>query len=188
MKPKKLPLLARLRELFYYIPHTGKLISLVDSKRRHAGDTVGTTDGKGHLQVYIDGRLWQVHRICWKLYYGVDPLDQIDHINGKRSDNKIVNLREASQLENNRNICIPKNNTSKIIGVTFHKATKKWSAQIRVNRKNIWLGVFTDKKSAITARKEAEKKYGFHPNHGRIGGDCRTAANVKIIRRKYNGT
>jgi len=50
--------------------------------------------------------------------------------------------------------------------VNFHKATGKWCAQVMVDRKKKWLGVFKLKSDAIKARMEANTKYGFHVNHG----------------------
>ena len=46
---------------------------------------------------------------------------------------------------------------------------RKWKASIVHNRKDIFLGYFTHKEDAIKARKAAERKYGFHENHGRVG-------------------
>lgn len=42
----------------------------------------------------------------------------------------------------------------------------KWQALIRVESRFINLGYFEDINDAIAARKEAEIKYNFHPNHG----------------------
>ena len=38
---------------------------------------------------------------------------------------------------------------------------------IKVNRKDIYLGRFDKFEDAVAARKKAERKHGFHPNHGR---------------------
>jgi hypothetical protein len=66
-----------------------------------------------------------------------------------------------------RNAKKPITNSSGYIGVNWHKSAKKWMAQIKVNRKNIYLGLFTNKEDAVEARKEAEVEHGFHKNHGR---------------------
>jgi len=59
------------------------------------------------------------------------------------------------------------NNTSGVTGVYWNKRDRKWQAMIKVNNKQIHLGYFEGKTEAITARKIAEIKYGFHPNHGK---------------------
>ena len=90
---------------------------------------------------------------------------EIDHINGDRYDNRIINLKEATTSENNRNRRITDRNTSGYVGVV--KQGDKWYAYIKVDGKKIHLGTYNTKDEAIQARKQAEKKYGFHENHGK---------------------
>ncbi len=108
------------------------------------------------------------HRAAWAIYYGEYPKNHIDHINGVRTDNKIINLRDVTRSENQRNMKTHKHNTSGHTGVGFHKKTEKWRANIWKNNKQIHLGLFDDFEGAVAARKSAEKKYNYHPNHGRI--------------------
>lgn len=111
------------------------------------------------------------HRLVWCYYYGKWPESNkvIDHINGNHYDNTIENLRLVTQSENNKNLSTPKDNTSGHIGVGWVKLSRKWRATIRANGKYMHLGTFNNKEDAIKARKEAEKKYGYHENHGRDG-------------------
>lgn len=83
----------------------------------------------------------------------------VDHINLNKLDNRKSNLRLCSRTENNRNIGLPKNNTSGYKGVTFFRLRGKFMAQITVNRKNIYLGYFEDPKDAAKAYNEAALKY-----------------------------
>lgn len=106
------------------------------------------------------------HRIAWKLFYHTDPLF-IDHINGSRSDNRIENLRSVTRLENNRNTKLPADNESGVIGVCFNKNTNKWVSQISSDDGREWIGSYASKDLAVSARKSAEIKLGYHPNHGR---------------------
>ena len=53
------------------------------------------------------------------------------------------------------------------MGVSWHKAGQKWTAQIKIKGKKKHLGSFLDKKDAVRARKQAEVEYEFHANHGR---------------------
>lgn len=53
------------------------------------------------------------------------------------------------------------------VGLKYTRAGNlKYSANIKVNRKSINLGIFDNIEEAAAARKEANLKYGFHPNHG----------------------
>jgi len=107
------------------------------------------------------------HRVIWAMVYSEWPSDQIDHINGIKSDNRIPNLRIVSNLTNQRNQSLPAHNTSGVMGVTWDKESRKWKAQIRVGPRNYNLGRFADIDDAAAARKAADDRYGFHPNHGR---------------------
>ena len=98
---------------------------------------------------------------------GSYPPDQIDHINGDRADNRWTNLRHANNTENSRNTKIACNNSSGVTGVCFNKREQKWRAAIGNNGKVISLGDFDNFDDAVRARKEAEKLYNYHPNHGR---------------------
>jgi len=92
----------------------------------------------------------------------------IDHEDGDALNNRWKNLREVfSQTESRKNSSMPKSNTSGHVGVYWYRNIKKWSAEIQFNNKKIHLGLFKDFDSAVSARKMAEKKYGFHPNHGK---------------------
>ena len=85
---------------------------------------------------------------------------QIDHINLSKLDNRQCNLRYVNNLENSHNRrCLYRHNTSDIKGVSWHKKMQRWTANIRVHYRLIWLGDFDTKGEAEKARKEAELKY-----------------------------
>jgi hypothetical protein len=134
---------------------------------RFAGKEAFSKLNSGYLQSHILGSRYLAHRVVWLLHYGKWPTGHLDHINGIRSDNRAVNLREVSYAENSKNHRPHKTNTSGVMGVVWHKRDKKWQAGIMVSGKTIHLGQFTEKADAVSARKQAEKDYGFHENHGR---------------------
>lgn len=83
----------------------------------------------------------------------------VDHICGKRFDNRTSELRIASRTQNNQNKRIRSNNTSGVTGVSWSNNRSKWYAQITINGKTKSLGSYKDLKDAIKARLIAEKEY-----------------------------
>lgn len=176
----------QLRELLNYDPETGKLtwrprpVSLFKGSKlspewdaakwnaRHAGaEALTSPDNKGYLTGGILGRPARAHRVAWAIHWGGWPSEQIDHVNGNVSDNRIQNLRSVSNAENQRNQCTPKNNSSGAVGVTYNQRYDNWRAFITAKGKKLHLGCFRDFNDALKARREAEALYGYHQNHGR---------------------
>lgn len=129
--------------------------------RMCGGFAVGTVTFYGYLVVRIDGFTYRLNRLAWLYYYREWPPfgKFVDHLNLNRTDNRIANLRLATNSENMRNRDVPKNNTSGIKGVWFHGQLKKWIAEIKIDYKKIHLGVFVEKEDARKARIKAEEKY-----------------------------
>lgn len=161
----------RLKSLLNYNPATGEFTWLVNQGTRgRVGDVAGGLwtgrSGKSYFYIKIAGKTYSAHRLAWLYFYGEWPKDQIDHIDQNSLNNRLNNLRDVTHAQNQKNQKIPKNNNSGTIGVYFCRRDQRWETRIQVNRKSIYLGSFKLKEDAITARKEAEVKYGFHPNHG----------------------
>ena len=155
-------------EVFDYNPDIGDLIWKVrTSNRIKVGDVAGTILATGYIHVRVDSIFYLAHRLIWLMTHKAWPVAQIDHINGRRADNKLNNLRSVDVQGNRRNAAKSKNNTSGITGVCWGKRDRKWHAQVTVDYQNKSLGWFGSLLDAACARKSAEKKYGFHPNHGR---------------------
>ena len=125
------------------------------------------THGAGYKHSTIWGKSYLAHRVIWALVTGSWPSGEIDHINGKRDDNRWKNLRDVSHAENLRNACLSSQNKSGHIGIFWNDANKKWRADICKDGQRHRLGEFASKKDAIAARQAAEIEWGFHPNHGR---------------------
>ena len=134
---------------------------------RYAGSPAFTAiNGHGYKSGSYRSNRVTAHRMAWAWVFGKEPSGDIDHINGDRADNRIENLREVSRLQNSRNMGISKRNKSGIVGVRYNPARTRWEADIRVERKLVFLGRFKCLGRAIAARREASLQYGFHPNHG----------------------
>lgn len=131
------------------------------------GSKAGNLDKYGYVRIKILGRDYRAHRLAWLIVYGSFPPDQIDHINGVKHDNRIMNLRAVTHAENSRNRPLYIGNKSGHTGIFYNKRMKKWVAQIGGTRKRVHLGSFENKEDAIEARKIAEINYNYHPNHGR---------------------
>lgn len=158
----------RLKELLHYDPETGVFIWLVGrGGGAKAGDVAGSFDAKGYIVIVIKGAIYRAHRLAWLYIYGEWPEYQVDHENREKKDNRIINLRAATNAENCRNQGKAKNNTSGITGVAWRENCGHWWAQIMVDGKSIYLGSFKDKFEAICARMSANNRYGFHSSHGR---------------------
>lgn len=158
-----------LTELLSYDKNTGVFVWAVDkTNKAKKGAVAGSNAGDGYLQVRIDGKSYYQHRLAWFYVHGEWPEKEIDHINGDRSDNRIKNLRCVSKRGNARNRVMHPRNKSGVVGVHWDKKSNKWAAQIANGEKTEHLGLFDDLDSAALARQAAEKRLGYHNNHGRM--------------------
>jgi hypothetical protein len=166
----------RIRELLDYDPDTGILTWRRRGIRpgcerpdggwntRFAGKKAGRPDKNGHWYVAISVDLYRTknfaaHRLAWVLYYGAWPSQNIDHANGLPADNRIANLRLATQTQNMRNTRVRSDNTSGHKGVSWSAKSKKWYAYINANGRMIPLGKFRNREDAVTTRRQAAREY-----------------------------
>lgn len=157
----------KISEMLDYDPNTGFLTWKVrNSKRIKVGDIAGCKSPDGRILIGIYGKIYKAHRIAWAIATGAWPQNMIDHINGDPSDNRWVNLREATKSQNMMNVGKIKSNTSGVRGVGWSKAAQKWRAYIRHNKIDIHLGLFDNIEDARKVRIEAVKKY-----HGNFAHD-----------------
>ena len=156
-------------ELFRY--RDGKLYWKINTKSRaKIGDEAGNLGNNGYLKFKWKGKGYLAHRIIYEMAYGFIPeLYQIDHVNGIRTDNRVDNLRLATQWQNMWNSSKRKDNTSGFKGVNWHKDSKKWRARITIFNKEKALGLFFTKEEAYAARLAAETIYygEFVPSENR---------------------
>lgn len=152
-----------LKTRLHYNPFTG-VFSWVLPKGRtlKSGAIAGTTHHSGYRQIKIDGQLHQSHRLAWLYVHGYFPLQDLDHVNGDRSNNKLNNLRLASRAENTQNQRKARiDNTGGYLGVSFVKRTSRWRARIQIKSKPILIGYFATPIEAHEAYLQAKRLY--HP-------------------------
>lgn len=75
----------------------------------------------------------------------------VDHKNGDGLDNRRANLRAANQSQNTANTRLRSDNKSGLRGVSWRKANNCWCAQIRIDGKTLWLGLFSTREAAARA-------------------------------------
>lgn len=186
MAKQTLPSPEVIRQLLRYDPETGALFwrerpvdffahgqrpaeySCRAWNRKMAGKRADTSNAKmGYIQTSVFGQNLLGHRIIWAIMTGSWPTHQIDHINGKRDDNRWCNLRAVENSENCKNKRRLNANTSGVTGVYYDASRDRWCARINGHSNVKFLGRFIHKEDAVRARKAAEKKYGYHENHGR---------------------
>jgi hypothetical protein len=90
----------RVHELLSYEPRFGYFFWKINRGSSKAGDVAGSVCPDGYRLIKVDGKSYKAHRLAWLMTHGEWPAEQIDHINGVRTDNRIVNLREASKKQN----------------------------------------------------------------------------------------
>jgi hypothetical protein len=161
-RTKELPSISSLEARLHYDKDTGELYHLSTNK------PVRANSGAGYYCLCMDDQVYLVHRIVWKMVYGVDPGSyEIDHINGIRNDNRLSNLRLVTSSEQNKNRRLSKRNKSGIKGVCWESSRRKWRATVGAHPSLTLVGRFDrldDAKEAV--RLARERLYGQFANHG----------------------
>lgn len=158
---------SKLSDLYQYDPDTGVFHWKVNrGKTVKAGDPAGCVGELGYVQLRLDNKTIKGHRVAWCLYYWEEPSMDIDHKNGNRADNRISNLRLATDGENMYNTTTPKNNTSGVKGVAWNERKGKWVARVSVGKVRKFLGYFEGLQEAADAVQSFRLV-----NHGEFAND-----------------
>lgn len=157
----------RLKSLLTYDPDTGEFRWRAQpSNRVRIGDVAGCPDRHEYVVIRLDGVLHKAHRLAWLYIYGTLPEKNLDHINQIPADNRIANLREADQYENNQNRRVQFSSRSGVTGVSWNKVHSLWQARIYERGKCVSLGYHKTKDAAIRARAAAEREiYPFRTRY-----------------------
>lgn len=151
--------IASVRECLDYSPETGQLVwkKLRTGSNRKIGDVAGHIQPLGYVTVRVLGKAIQAHRLIWFWVTGEWPDCEIDHRNGKRSDNRWENLRVVTRAENMQN---QRNGSRRsalgLLGVSRHGM--RFRARINDGEKRRALGVFATADEAHAAYINAKRQ------------------------------
>lgn len=149
----------RLRILVNYCEQTGVFRWSESAHKPLIGKIAGNPNSNGYIKFSIGGRTYMAHRLAWLYVYGKWPTNTIDHMDGDRTNNRISNLRDVTQLVNRQNVRRTVSGKDSPLGVTLHKKSQRWQAQIRVHGKSVYLGLFDCKNEAHNAYLAAKRAF-----------------------------
>jgi hypothetical protein len=103
-------------------------------------------------------KIYKVHQLVSMAFLNHKPCGMklvIDHIDKDKLNNNYLNLRITNQREN----CNNRKNKSGLVGVHFHKRAGKFTSEIRLNGKRLYLGLFDNEYEAHLAYQSKLKEY-----------------------------
>ena len=155
--------LEKLKEYFEYNPVTGVFTRIKKANyNQKLGKKLGSLNkSTGYLQCKIFGQNAYIHRLAWLYVNGEWPVNEIDHIDGDKTNNRIKNLRPATHAQNNTNRDNHKNKYG-FKGVKRHHSNKnRWYSMIQVEGRQIYLGMCdTPEEAYVNYCKAAERYHG----------------------------
>ena len=150
----------RLRELLDYDPATGVFTWRTTRRGKALAGAAAGCLRRGYRVISVEDRDYFAHRLAWLYVYGAWPTLGIDHISGVKDDNRLVNLREASQLQNCANRGVHSNNAARVKGVR-RLSSGRWQVRIMRDYRPFHLGSFDTLEAAKAAyAKAAEFHFG----------------------------
>lgn len=148
---------AELKEVLHYDPDTGIFTRLKAHEPKYVGKPAGHINTKGYVIIKIGQKAYKAHRLAFLYVYGSWPQHQVDHVNQDKADNRIKNLRNATNSQNQHN-CKKRAGNNPYKGVSKNSSGKGWEASITVNYKPHYLGYFKTPEEAYESYKQAAKK------------------------------
>lgn len=131
-----------------YDPETGKVYGVKGNEI-----TSKHTDGYIVINLTLDKKQYQLRAHQFAFFWvNKECVEQIDHRNGVRDDNRISNLRSVTNQQNSFN-------RTKVKGYHWDKQKKKWKTAIRINGKKSHIGYFDNEEDARAAYIQAKEKY-----------------------------
>lgn len=147
--------LSELQEHLSFDGNTGLFAWRKRGKGRINGRHPGSIFSDGYRQIHVLGRRYCAHHLAWLFITGEWPNGYIDHINGNRADNRISNLRLATNSENCHNRFASRTSQSGFKGIRFKK--NRWEVSCQVNGERKYLGRYLALDAAIAAHEAYAK-------------------------------
>ena len=144
--------IARAMELFECDPDEGEVKWKCTGRGSRLDRIAGTTRPDGYRVVNADREMMYVHRIVWMFVNGEWPPDEVDHIDGNPSNNRIANLRSATRQQNAWNSDRSHLSTTGHPNVTWNSVRQKWEVKIRTSAGRRTIGRFRDLHVAVSER------------------------------------
>jgi len=145
---------------FKYDSTTGHITRIKSAGNVKAGSLCNTLSSKGYVRIFFNGSRYLAHRLAWLFTYGYWPENQVDHINGNKTDNRISNLRCVNTSTNCTNQRAARiNNKLGIQGVHLIKSSGRFRAICSVNKRTHHLGVFDTAEEASIAYETFKNPY-----------------------------
>jgi hypothetical protein len=119
------------------------------------GKPVGGDDGHGYLMCMLMGHKAKVHQVVWLLHFQSFPTMPLDHVNRDKRDNRVENLRLASDLENMQNLTA---STRPNAGITKPPRASGYTARITQGGQKRYLGTFPTPEDAQAAYRKAKRE------------------------------
>lgn len=124
------------------------------------GKVAGSLDRNGYVRIGLDNKRYQAHRVAFVIMTGEWPTQDIDHIDGDKSNNSWSNLRQVTEKINSQNIKRAyKTNKLGILGVQYRSKLNKYVADICIDGVTKYLGLYKTSEEASKAYLEAKRKY-----------------------------
>jgi len=136
-------------------------------RRGVVGAVAGSSNNStGYVHIKWNGRMYLAHRLIFAFHHSILP-DEVDHINGEKTDNRVENLRAASKSLNQHNAKRRVSNRSGVKGVSWSERDKRWVATINRDKKIVFQKYFRNLNDAELAVQQARKHlHGDFARHG----------------------
>lgn len=162
MKPNPIPSQEYLKRVFTYDFISGSLIRVMKNSKnnsRNGMGVAGCVSSKGYRIIKLDGNAYKAHRLIYAYHHGscFDDM-QIDHIDRNKQNNRIENLRLATNGQNQCNtVNAYKNSHSGVKGIRFNGSS--YVARIALGGVRKCLGSFPTQELAFTAYQQAAQQH-----------------------------
>jgi hypothetical protein len=140
-----------LRRRYSYDPDSGIVTRRVRSYRWKENTPVGCLGAGGYLRWKTRGKQYPLTHLIWAIYVGAWPAEQIDHINGDRTDNRARNLREATHSQQMTNRRAFSGKAVPLKGVRLDKSGARFQSRVTKDGVTRSLGTFDTPEEAHAA-------------------------------------